>query len=93
MTGQLPLFDRAPVPDENGEVPPDTRHGWVRRSAMHHTNPDRPDEWRCDTCGELAVRSIANGEYVFLRPQLRLPPKGPFDWAKTSHLCERRDWA
>ncbi len=34
------------------EVLPDLRHNWMRRSHM----PGRADEWRCDTCGELALR-------------------------------------
>ncbi len=64
------------------EVLPDQRHNWMRRSFM----PGRADEWRCNTCGELALRDLDN-TWGFLSPV-----KGAEKWPKVSHECVKREW-
>jgi len=46
----------------------------------------RPDEWRCNTCGELALRDL-DGSWAYLSPV-----RGDEQWPKQSHQCKAREW-
>lgn len=85
MSSQLALFAQQADQDRA----PDTRHPWQRIPAWG----GRLTQWRCGTCGELATISDFTGDWLFLRPQLAKPPKGPWSYANESHGCERREWA
>lgn len=78
-TGQLLLFR----PVSEMELEPDRRHPWARRSTFR----ERRDEWRCNLCGELALRGVTTGTWEYLSPE-----RGREQWAKVSHPCVPRVW-
>lgn len=82
---QLTLVWSAPFDPERE---PDNRHPWGKFLAWG----GRQTEWRCNVCGEQATVSACTGRWLFFRPQLAKPPRGPWHYDRQSHVCEPREW-